>query len=130
LYHYPRLGEIIPEWRLAIKRQVSGADLRTQYVHSHGVALHALGIAGRTLLTTYPETWAERLALLERLDWRRTHTSLWEGRAMHHGKMSKAWINVRLTANTLKQLLELPLTDEEHRFEIQANDPLHEREMA
>lgn len=36
---------------------------------------------------------------------------------MHHGKMSKAWINVNLTANTIKHALNLSLTDEEAALE-------------
>ena len=46
------LGETIPEWRQAIKREVSVVILRNQYVHAHGVVLHAFGIAGRSLLAT------------------------------------------------------------------------------
>lgn len=115
--YWTRLCEIIPEWRLAVKRQVNGFDLRTQYVHSHGVALHALGIVGQALIARYPESWTKRLAPLAKMDWRRTNTKLWEGRAMHHGKMSKAWHNVYLTASTIKQVLDIPLTDEETALE-------------
>ncbi len=117
--YWTRLCEIIPEWRQAVRRAVSGFELRKQYVHSHGVALHALGIAGQTLLESYPDSWQSRLAELEQMDWRRKNTKLWEGRAMHHGKMSKSWINVNLTANTIKQALGLPLTEEEAALEAQ-----------
>ncbi len=126
--YWTRLGDTIPEWRLAIQRQVSGFNLRTQYVHSHGVVLHALGIAGQALIATYPESWPQRLAPLAQVDWRRTNTKLWEGRAMHHGKMSKAWFNVSLTASTIKQTLGLPLTDEETALEHQSNGSYLERE--
>jgi DNA sulfur modification protein DndB len=111
------LGETIPEWRQAIKREVSAVILRNQYVHAHGVVLHAFGIAGRSLLATYPDDWKQRLAPLAGVNWLRTHTKLWEGRSMEHGKMSKALINVNLTANLLKQFLDLPLSADETALE-------------
>ncbi len=111
------LGETIPEWRQAIKREVSAVILRNQYVHAHGVVLHAFGIAGRSLLATYPDDWKKRLAPLAEVNWLRTNTKIWEGRAMEHGKMSKAVINVSLTANLIKQILDLPLSADEATLE-------------
>jgi DNA sulfur modification protein DndB len=111
------LGEVIPEWRLIIAREVTAARLRSEYVHSHGVALHALGIVGQALIASYPDTWQKHLAPLATLDWRRTNTHLWEGRAMQHSKMSKAGQNVSLTANAIKQALGLPLSAEEAKLE-------------
>jgi DNA sulfur modification protein DndB len=110
------LGEIIPEWRQIIQRQVSAAQLRSSYVHAHGVALHAIGLAGHALVSTYPDTWHSHLAPLAKLNWLRTNRA-WEGRAMYHGKMSKAGQSVQLTANLLKQALGLKLTAEELALE-------------
>lgn len=117
--YWTRLSEIIPEWRLAISRKASAADLRSQYVHVHGVTLHALGIVGYAMTTTYPDTWQQRLAPLEQIDWRRTNLSLWGNRAMQHGKMSKAAQSVGLTANAIKLALDLPLAAEEAALERQ-----------
>ena len=110
------LGEIIPEWRLIIKRETSAADLRREYVHSHGVALHALGIVGQTLLEAYPNQWKRYLPPLAQMNWARTNP-LWEGRAMIRGKMSKATDNVALTANAIKQALSLTLSTQELELE-------------
>lgn len=52
--YWSRLCEIIPEWRMAVKRQVNGMELRTGFVHSHGVALHALGLQGMLCLPPRP----------------------------------------------------------------------------
>lgn len=114
--YWTLLGEMIPEWRLAITKQVSAVELRQNYVHSHGVALHALGIAGHTLIELYPRDWQERLMPLETVDWLRTNR-VWEGRAMIRGKMSKAGDSVALTATLIKRVLGLPLTAEETEFE-------------
>ena len=114
--YWSRLCEVFPEWRLAIAREASPATLRTHYVHTHGVALHALGIAGCDLVAAYPDTWMQQLEQLATLDWRRTNR-LWEGRAMHNGKMSKANQNLLLTANVIKQTLGLPLMATEAALE-------------
>lgn len=118
------LGETIPEWRLAITREVSTASLRAEYVHAHGVALHALGMMGTSLVATYPDAWQSHLTPLAQLDWRRANTSLWEGRAMQHGKMSKAGLSVQRTANVLKQALKLQLSADEAALEQFNSNPL------
>jgi DNA sulfur modification protein DndB len=128
--YWTRLGEVIPEWRLAIKRQASAADLRSQYIHVHGVTLHALGIAGHALVTTYPDDWQKHLAPLEQIDWRRANMQLWGERSMQHGKMSKAAHSVSLTANAIKQALGLPLTAEEATLELQVQGSVRARGAA
>jgi len=114
--YWTALGEVIPEWRLIIQREISAAELRRDYVHSHGVTLHALGIVGQTLLDAYPIQWRERLQPLAQANWQRTNP-YWEGRAMIRGKMSKATDNVLLTANGIKTVLGLPLSSAEFQLE-------------
>jgi DNA sulfur modification protein DndB len=128
--YWTALSEVIPEWRLAIKRQASAADLRSQYIHVHGVTLHALGIVGHTLVATYPDTWRQHLAPLEQLDWHRTNIELWGNRSMQHGKMSKAANSVSLTANAIKQVLGLRLTAEEATLEQQITSSARARGAA
>lgn len=110
--YWTALGEIIPEWRLIIQLEISAAELRRDYVHSHGVTLHALGIVGQTLFEAYPTQWKAHLQPLAQTNWL-CMNSYWEGRAMIRGKMSKANDNVFLTANAIKQALDLPLSSAE-----------------
>lgn len=107
----------IPEWKLAIDGKVSCGELRQDFIHAHGIALHALGRAGAGLLERYPSNWKTRLSRLDGLDWRRTNASLWEGRALMGGHASKAPMNIVLTANVLKAILGLPLTASEQHVE-------------
>lgn len=111
----------IPEWRLAQEKKVSSAELRRDYIHAHGIALHTLGIVGSSLIIADGKKWKERLKRLSKLDWLRSNTKLWEGRAMVGGRVSKAHNNVILTANALKQVLDLPLSPEEQRIESSFN---------
>jgi DNA sulfur modification protein DndB len=118
--YWTTLGEVIPEWRLIIQRKVSASELRQNYVHSHGVALHALGIAGYRLMDLYPQNWHNQLQKLEDLDWTRTNP-MWEGRAMTRAKMSKSVENVKLTANLIMKTLDIPLTNSELDLEKLGN---------
>jgi DNA sulfur modification protein DndB len=107
----------IPEWRLAIDRRVSSGELRRDYVHAHGVILHALGIAGRALIDQYPLEWKQLLKKLKDVDWSRSNVQLWEGRAMIGGRINKSQTNLILTTNAIKMILGIELTPEEDRIE-------------
>jgi DNA sulfur modification protein DndB len=61
--------------------------------------------------------WAKVASQLSAIDWTRSNVKVWEGRAMIGGRVSKASQNVTLTANVIKQYLQLPLTPEEQRVE-------------
>jgi DNA sulfur modification protein DndB len=115
------LGEIIPEWCMVIHGEISAAELRRRYVHAHAVTLLAIGRAGHTLVTRYPDSWRQRLQLLDDMDWSRENTQLWEGRAMVHGKMSKSRDSIRLTTNVIKRALDLELSEEEQELERRLN---------
>lgn len=106
----------IPDWVAARKRQVSTSELRQNYVHAHGVALQALGQVGADLLTHQSRTWKQTVRRLNLIDWARANND-WEGRAMVHGRISKARSNVSLTANYIKRALGLSLSGADLEFE-------------
>jgi DNA sulfur modification protein DndB len=115
--YWTTLGNVIPEWRLAKEKQISTAELRRDYVHVHGIALHALGIVGAELVSQYPNDWVERLQVLSAVDWRRSNTAVWEGRAMSKGRISKSQQSISMTVSLLKSVLGLPLTLAEEELE-------------
>jgi len=119
--YWEALGDVIPEWRLAKEKRVSAAELRRDYIHTHGVMLQALGIVGAHLVAQHPHDWRERLGVLATLDWTRANTEQWEGRAMVTGRLSKAHSSITLTVNVLKSVLGLPLTPEEQQLEDEHN---------
>lgn len=114
---WSELPKHIHEWQLAIEGKVSSAELRQDFVHAHGIALHALGRAGADLVKKHPEGWRSRLSKLDELDWHRSRGDVWEGRALMGGRASKASMNVVLTANLLKTTLGLPLAEGEQQAE-------------
>ncbi len=107
----------IPDWQLAKDRKVSTADLRRDYIHAHTLALAGLGRAGNTLLRAFPEAWKAHLRKLRELDWSRSNSAVWEGRAMSAGRLSKKTVNVVLTGNLIKRHLGLKLSADEQQLE-------------
>lgn len=117
--YWGEIAKHIRDWQLARERKVSAADLRRDYVHAHALALAALALVGKTLLTDHPTDWKIRLKKLESLDWSRGNNSQWEGRAMIAGRLSKRNVNVALSANLVKKHLGLTLSLEEQALETQ-----------
>ena len=111
-------GEVIPEWSAVIADEAKPWQLRAKCVHAHGVVLQALGAAGRQLLDEAHD-WEERLRSdsMVKIDWSRSNEGLWEGRALSHGRVSKARQNVTLTASYVKRRLGLALSPNELRLE-------------
>lgn len=110
-------SNLIPEWYKAKRREVTCASLRENYVHAHGVILQALGIAGSDLIAQHPEDWPQHLQAIKGVDWSRSNTNVWEGRAMVQGRISKATQHVAFTATYLKKVFSLELTPEEQQVE-------------
>lgn len=106
----------IPDWELARARKISSADLRRDYVHSHGLALAALARIGNSVLTASRKGWNAKLKKLETIDWSRSAPQ-WEGRALSAGRLSKRNVNVTLTGNLIKKHLGITLSADEKQLE-------------
>ncbi|WP_301288422.1 DNA sulfur modification protein DndB [Natronospira proteinivora] len=107
----------MPEWKFVKKRQMSSGEVRKDFIHSHGIAIHSLGRVGNALMRRYPKNWKAKLKGLDDIDWSRSNSKVWEGRAMIGGRVSKAQQNLILTSNLIKHYLNLELTPEEERLE-------------
>ena len=107
----------IREWQLLLEAKITSSELRKRFIHSHGIALWALGLAGRALISQHPKEWKTRLETLEQVDWSRSNTRLWEGRAIHTGRINASRNNVILTTIVLKRALGLELTKEDEDLE-------------
>lgn len=108
--------EVIPEWQMARRREISPASMRQEYIHSHGVGLHAIGLMGKGLLKYFPNNWHQKLEKLRNIDWRKANPE-WLKRTMSHGKISKSTSSIQLTCNALKYQLGIPLNSEEKKLE-------------
>jgi DNA sulfur modification protein DndB len=101
--YWNSVSEQIPDWHLAADKRVTCAELRRDYMHSHGVTLEALGIAGAKLLAVAGSKWKEAVKGLRDVDWARSNTAVWEGTAMVDGRVSKAHVHVTRTARMLSR---------------------------
>lgn len=104
-----------PEWGAVREGRLTAGEVRSDFIHSHGIVLHAVGVAGNRLLDTVDPkraNFARRLAPLKKIDWTRANTEIWEGRAMVGGHLAKSRQNVVLTTNVLLNALGLPLNGE------------------
>jgi len=113
---WEEVGTHFHDWQLVRDRKLTAGEVRRDFIHTHSVALQALGRAGNALVKRFPKGWKQKLALLEKLDWSRTNP-FWEGRALIAGRVSKSGQNVTLTTNAIKQQLGLSLSAEETRLE-------------
>lgn len=111
------VAENMDEWQLVRDGKITAGEVRQDYINSHAVVLQALGRTGQTLLVQTRAALRQRLGPLSKIDWRRSNTSLWEGRAMVGGRVSKAQQAVLLTTNVIKKHLGLDLSPEERRAE-------------
>ena len=79
---WDEVGKSIPEWKLVQERKITAGDVRRDFIHSHGVVLQAIGGVGSALLQQTPTGWEQSIGELRSVDWSRSNSSLWEGRAM------------------------------------------------
>ncbi|MBD9362277.1 DNA sulfur modification protein DndB [Methylomonas fluvii] len=114
--YWSEVGHNMPDWIKAKNKEVVTYELRDQYIHAHGVMLQAMGNIGADLLSNYQTDWKKRLSQLSNIDWSRQNKD-WEGRALVHGRVSKARTNVLLTGNYIKQHLGTSLNDIEESLE-------------
>ena len=124
--YWEAVASRLPEWQRVRLGELSAGEVRMDYIHTHGVVLQALGRVGNALVCKCPQQWPKKLAALERIDWRRTNSAQWEGRALSGGRVSKAGQSVLLTANVIKTRLGLPLTPEEQAVEEAVNRGTHD----
>lgn len=117
--YWNEVSNHISDWQRALERSVTTSDLRLNFIHAHGIALHALGVAGAELLAKHPKDWQSKIKNLKKIDWARANTKVWEGRAMIHGRISKALSNIQLTANIIKKTYGLRLNADDTALEKQ-----------
>lgn len=117
LEFWETVAENLEEWKHVRRGDLTAGEVRGDFIHTHAIVLQALARMGRTLILQHPQDWKERLGRLDEIDWRRANSSLWEGRALVGGRLSKSHQRVILTSNTIKAHLGLALSSEEQELE-------------
>ncbi|WP_022665361.1 DNA sulfur modification protein DndB [Desulfospira joergensenii] len=117
LSFWDEVAKLIPEWDLVREQKITAGDIRRDFIHSHSVVLQSVGNIGNTLFLGKVRSWKKCLKGLKTIDWSRTNSALWEGRAMSGGRVTKSHNNVILTTNAIKNHLKIELGPEEQRVE-------------
>ena len=115
---WKKVTEEIKDWSDAYNKKVNSSELRESYIHAHGVFLSAVGILGNQIINDKGQ-W-KKLSKLKDIDYSR-QSSLWNGRAVVNGRISKSLTSVKLTSNKIKELIGLELTDSEKQLEKEIN---------
>lgn len=61
------VADHFPSWGQVREGRLPASEVREGFIHTHGIALQAIGKAGNTLLKNHPKDWRKRLDALERL---------------------------------------------------------------
>lgn len=97
----------IIEWQDVFEKRLSPRDLRINSIVGHSVYVEALGEVGKQLKIDYPDSWQEHLKNLCHLDWSRSNTKDWLGRAFsENGRIQKTNQTITLTAQRIRELLD------------------------
>ena len=120
--YWSEVSQALPEWNMVRNRQITSREVREDFIHTHGVVLHAIGRAGNALFKSDQTNWQAKIKGLEKIDWSRGNRQIWEGRAMQAGRLSKANRSMILTANVIKTTLGLELKPDEQRLEAELMD--------
>ncbi|GED28690.1 hypothetical protein BAG01nite_47920 [Brevibacillus agri] len=105
------------EWQQVLKKQLSPAELRSNYINAHGVFLEAIGIVANYLYNNHPTDWTAYIAKLSSIDWNRSNIA-WLGRAFGPtGRINKNNDTIQLTANLIKKYVGIPLGEHELAIE-------------
>ncbi|MET0002059.1 MAG: DNA sulfur modification protein DndB [Candidatus Thiodiazotropha sp.] len=114
--YWNEIAANMPDWQLALNKEVTTSELREQYVHAHGVVLQAMGNIGADLVGKSEASLKKTLKKLKNINWSRVNGP-WELRSMENGRISKARVKVILTGNYIKQELGMPLSSAEQEVE-------------
>lgn len=110
--------ESIQEWDAVLKKEMTTRDLRANFIVGHGVFIESVGIVGNYLRKFHEDEWQIYIKKLRKIDWNRSNTSDWLGRAFsNNGRIQKTSYTIQLTANRIKNLIDLPLTESEQIVE-------------
>ena len=108
--YWNAVSNFIPDWQLVLQKQVAAGEIRRDCVHCHSVVLESLGEVGAALLSAFPESWEERLAVLREVDWSISNPD-WEGGILLKGRVLRSRASIRWMSDYLKMKLGLGTGD-------------------
>jgi len=106
------VGEQFNNWKGVRIGNLSGTEVRRDYINTHVVILQALGIAGRDLIEKYPDNWKKKLKKLKDIDWQKRN-KVWDQRVIVNGRVVKNNKSIMLASNVIKKAIGVSLSAKE-----------------
>ena len=106
------VGEQFNNWKGVRIGNLSGTEVRRDYINTHVVILQALGIAGRDLIEKYPDNWKKKLKKLKDIDWQKRN-KVWDQRVIVNGRVIKNNKSIMLASNVIKKAIGVSLSAKE-----------------
>ena len=111
------LSENIQEWQDVYHRTLTKKDLRENYIVTLSITLNAFGRLGRVFYDDRELSMEDYLPQLQHINWLRSNED-WKYRAIREdGKVSNSDEASVLMCSKIKQLIGLPLSNEEQQKE-------------
>lgn len=73
------VSSCIPEWQMVKQSRLSAGDVRRDFIHSHSIALQAIGTVGSYVIRQPQADWPELIKGLKTINWARSNAKVWEG---------------------------------------------------
>ena len=104
--YWTTVGGHISEWHQVKAGEIKSSDVRKQSICSLSITLVALGHAGNALIRLYPDTWAEHLSRLRRINWQKNNPQ-WENLVFVNGRVAAN----RSTQKAMSKYMKKQLTE-------------------
>ena len=115
--YWSTVAQHIMPWIELTNKELSKVDLREKFIITQAIIIQALGVLGNYYFTHPEVNLEESVAGLEKVDWLRS-ADCWKGRVIRsNGKIINSTDAARLACNVLKQILGIPLNDEDLVYE-------------
>ena len=109
--------ENMVQWNELQTKEISKVDLRENYIATQGIVIQALGRVGRYFFEHPESSIEEKLEGLRNINWKR-NAKQWQSRAIReNGRIITNKHAAILIANTIKEAIGIPLSDDEKSAE-------------
>lgn len=121
--------KLIPLWSVMLDGSVAPSEVRCEHVIGHAVFFESLGVACRDLLPNH-----EGKSDFSGFEWERLNglsqivshkdSDMWAGRCVRLGVMQKNAQGIQLTANRLRMMMQIELSDDQQALELKLKSEL------
>ena len=110
------VGDNMDQWRGVRIGNLSATEVRRDYIHTHVIILQALGMAGKDLMSQFPNNWKTKIKNLKKINWLKNNPE-WHQRVIVNGRVVKNSNSIILAANLIKKALGARLSVKEKALE-------------